>query len=250
MYNIIFIINKKESDILEKFSLIVVAAGSSARMGGVSKQTLVLNNIPVVCHSLIKFNKIGLINDIVVVTRSADINLVKYYVKENNITKVLNVVAGGETRQQSVANGMRYIDTQTEYIAIHDGARPLILKKDIINVLKNAIIYGSSVLGVLAKDTIKEIDSEGFIKTTFKRENLIHAQTPQAFNKKNFIECINHCIRNGLDFTDDSQMYEKMGYKIFFTEGSYSNLKITTKEDILLAKNLILDIAEKEKVDE
>lgn len=223
---------------MKDFSVVVVAAGNSSRMNGISKQLLLIDNIPIIIYSLMVFNNIDMVKDIVVVSRKQDINMIKYFVGKHNINKVSKYVLGGETRQKSVCNGLEFVDDYTRYVAIHDGARPLIKENDVINVFKNAIIYGASVLGVKVKDTIK-IVKECFVYNTPDRDNLYSIQTPQVFKKEIYYPCLDYCIENDLEFTDDSQLLEIMGKKVYITIGDYSNIKITTQDDIILAKNFL-----------
>lgn len=224
---------------MKDFSVIVVAAGNSGRMQGVSKQLLLIDNIPVVVYSIIAFNDLDMVNDVIVVCRKQDMNIIKYFVKKYNLNKVTSIVIGGETRQKSVFKGVECCNEYTRYIAIHDGARPLIKKEDIINVFKNCVKYKSSALGVKVKDTIKVLSNDGFIKNTPDRNTLYITQTPQVFDKNIYYPCLKEAMEKNLDFTDDCQLLEFKGQKVYITLGSYSNIKITTSEDVATVKSLI-----------
>ena len=165
-----------------KVTAIIVAAGSSTRMGKtVSKQLIKLNGSETILHTLRAFDKAASISETVVVCRESDISRIKSLAEENGIRKITAFVCGGNTRQQSVANGINAISFDTDYVAIHDGARPLVLPEDIDLTVKNAVRYGSSALGVFVKDTIKIVDENGFIESTPDRSRLVAIATPQIF---------------------------------------------------------------------
>lgn len=231
-------------DRMSEFSVIIVSAGNSSRMNGVVKQLLILNNIPVIVRSIMKFNDIPKVNDIIVVVRKQDINLVSHYVEQNKLTKVKHIATGGDTRQESIYNGLKYCDSKTEYVAIHDGARPLVAINDIITLFDNTIQHKASILAVKAKETIKVVDEYNCIKKTLNRDCLYIAQTPQAFEKTMYISCINHSKINNMNYNDDGQLLEAMGHRVHITKGSYSNIKLTTQEDIEIAKNIIMKMGD------
>ena len=219
-------------------SVIIVAAGSSSRMNGIDKQFLTINSKPVLLKSMLAFENCKAINEIIVVSREDNFDKIKSFADNFNITKFKTVISGGETRQQSVFNGINHISEECDIIAIHDGARPLILKSDIEKVIKDANKYGGATLGVPVKDTIKVIDSNGFIKSTPERSKLYITQTPQAFKKDIYLKGIEISKKYKTDFTDDCQLVEAIGIKVFMTIGNYKNIKITTEEDIIIAESL------------
>lgn len=219
-------------------SVIIVSAGKSSRMVGVDKQFIKLCGIPVIARSIIAFNEIAEVKEIIVVTSKESLDALRILTEEIEIKKTIKIVVGGLTRQESVLNGFKSIDNSTQYVAIHDGARPLITQKDIVEVIFNAKKYNASTLGVSVKDTIKNTEN-GFITTTLNRNSLYITQTPQVFSKEVFQRGIDYANDNNLDFTDDCQLLEAIGIKIFMTVGSYTNIKITTPEDIAIAENLL-----------
>lgn len=224
---------------MNKFSVILVCAGTASRMEGIDKQLFILNNNPVFLHSMIVFDKIDNVNDIIVVAGTHNIEKIKEYSYKYNFSKPIKFTMGGKTRQQSVLNGISLCDSSSNFIAIHDGARPLIDINDVNNVFDNAIKYKASTLGVPVKDTIKQLSQDNFIDYTPPRELLYQIQTPQVFEKDLYLKGVSFAKKQHKDFTDDCQLVESIGYKVYVTKGSYSNIKITTPDDIIIANSII-----------
>ena len=223
-----------------KVSAIIVAAGSSTRMGKtISKQLIKLNGTEVIVHTLKAFQHSESIDEIIVVCKEQDMDIIKFLAEQNSITKVTGFTCGGATRQESVKNGVAFVNSSTEYIAIHDGARPLISPKDIDNVVNNAAIYNSSALGVFVKDTIKVVDKNGFITSTPDRSSLVAIYTPQVFKFNLYKQAMNQAEKEGKDYTDDCQLVEALGEKVYVTCGSATNIKLTTPEDIIIAESFL-----------
>lgn len=222
---------------------IIVAAGNSSRMGGnISKQFIYLNEKTVIEHTLIAFENCSLIDEIVVVAREQDIEKINSLVKKNSFTKVSHIVAGGNTRGESVANGINAssdISDKTHFFAIHDGARPLVLIKDIENVIKKAFEVKSATLGVMVKDTIKIVDNKNIVVSTPNRADLRSIQTPQIFEKGLYISALNKAKSEGKDFTDDCQLVENFGKTVEVVIGSESNIKLTTPIDVIIAESIL-----------
>ncbi|MEG0614375.1 MAG: 2-C-methyl-D-erythritol 4-phosphate cytidylyltransferase [Oscillospiraceae bacterium] len=215
-------------------SLIIPAAGSSTRMG-VNKQFCEVCGIPVIARTMLVFQECESVFEIIVVAKLEDIPKIIQLAEKYKITKFKKAVSGGETRQQSVTNGLCEVSKDTELIAIHDGARPLISADLVEKVAADARIFGGATLGVPVKDTIKVVD-DGLITDTPVRKSLFVIQTPQIFKKKQYFEGINFAKSHQLDFTDDCQLMEAIGVKIFVTVGDYKNIKITTLEDLKIAE--------------
>ena len=222
-------------------SVIIVSGGKSSRMNGINKQFIELGGVPVIIRSLKAFDNIDEICEIIVVTSKENLDTMEKLVTQYNFNKKIKLTVGGETRQQSVFNGFKLVDEKSEYVAIHDGARPLISKAFIEKLIENVKLYRATTVGVPVKDTIKVVE-DGFIKSTPKRDTLFITQTPQMFEKKLYSESVTNAIENELDFTDDCQLVESIGYKVFMTSGDYSNIKITTPEDIKVAENLLKEV--------
>ena len=215
-------------------SAVIVSAGNSSRMGGVNKQFLNICGIPVIAHSIKAFQDCAFINEIVIVTRDVDIDNIKRVTKDYNFTKVVAVVCGGETRQLSVLNGIKEINTSADFVAIHDGARPLVTEKVILDTLSCAIEFNAATTGVKVVDTIKSVDENEDIVDTPNRAFLRAVQTPQIFNKELYLNAVNN-VPNSKDFTDDCKLIEAFGHKVKIVDGDYENIKITTPSDIEIA---------------
>ncbi|MEE0265963.1 MAG: 2-C-methyl-D-erythritol 4-phosphate cytidylyltransferase [Acutalibacteraceae bacterium] len=221
-------------------SAIIVAAGSSTRMGKpVSKQLIKLNGTEVIVHTLKAFEASEAIDEIILVCREQDTEIIKALAESNGITKPLKLTKGGVTRQESVKNGVMLVKYNAEYIAIHDGARPLISPCDINSVVNNATRYKSSALGVPVKDTIKVIDENGIITATPERSSLIAIYTPQVFNLELYKNAMEKAKQDGKDYTDDCQLVEALGESVYVTIGSPTNIKLTTPEDIIIAESFL-----------
>jgi 2-C-methyl-D-erythritol 4-phosphate cytidylyltransferase len=219
-------------------SAVIVSAGNSSRMGGVNKQFLEINNIPVIAHTIKVFDDSDLIDEIVVVTRECDIDNIKKLISYYNFKKVSTVVKGGETRQLSVFNGVINTSKNSEYVVIHDGARPLVTEKVVCDTLCKAIEYGAAATGVRVKDTVKQVNDSDDIIATPDRAYLRFIHTPQIFNKSLYLDAVS-IVENSEHFTDDCMLIEAYGKSVKFVDGDYENIKITTPEDVELALNYL-----------
>lgn len=219
-------------------SAILVCAGNATRMGGVNKILMPLGTSNVVGHSMLAFEQSPDITEIIVVTKSENNAAIEETAKALGITKLTHITEGGETRQKSVMQGLRLVSKESQYIAIHDGARPLVRPVQIARVIKDAAVFGGATLGVPVKDTIKVVD-DGLIMDTPHRPSLWITQTPQVFRKRLYFEAVDFAEEHGLDFTDDCQLVEAIGGKVYMTRGDYTNIKITTPEDRAIAEVLL-----------
>ncbi len=225
---------------MNKFvSAVILAAGKSRRMG---KDKILMNicENPAILYTLLAFETSKYINEIVVVGTEFNKEAILKIIKNNYISKFKSFVIGGQTRQESTFNGVKACSVEACYFAIHDGARILITDEEIQKVIKKAFEKNAAVLGVPVKDTIKSADEEGRITCTPNRNNLWSAQTPQVFEKNLYLYAINKARRNNLSYTDDSQLIENMNECVYVVEGLYSNIKLTTKDDIKVCENVIL----------
>lgn len=220
-------------------SAIVVAAGNSSRMEGVDKQQLPLDDIPVVVRSVAAFCACEPVTEVILVCREADIADFYALVQDYELFKVASVVGGGDTRQESVYRGMNACRRDTELVAIHDGARPLIELPVIEDCIEDALRHGAAAVGVPVKDTVKRIGPDGFVEETVDRAHLVAIQTPQIFSAGPYRAAMDRARHLGQSFTDDCQLMEQAGHKVFVTPGSYQNIKITTPEDVALADAIL-----------
>lgn len=219
-------------------SVILVCAGNASRMGGINKILMPLGQSNVIGICMQAFQNCEDIAEIIIVTKSENMQAIQETAKNLNISKLTHMTEGGATRQQSVLQGLKLVSKQTNYIAIHDGARPLVKSEHIAKVIQDARIFGGATLGVPVKDTIKIID-DGLITDTPPRKSLYITQTPQVFRKKLYFEAVDFALEHNLDFTDDCQLIESIGGKIYMTIGDYKNIKITTPEDRAIAEVLL-----------
>ena len=219
-------------------SVVIVCAGNSTRMGGVNKILLPLGERLVIGVTMQAFQMCESISEIVIVAREDDIPAIQAEAKAAGITKLTACTTGGATRQESVINGVRKISPDAELVAVHDGARPLVKTEHIEGAIKDASVFGGATLGVPVKDTIKTVE-DGLITDTPPRKSLYITQTPQIFKRSLYFEGIDFALEHGLDFTDDCQLVEAIGGKVCMTVGDYTNIKITTPEDIRIAEVLL-----------
>lgn len=216
-----------------KNAVIIVASGVGKRFGSkIPKQFLMLNNKPMFMWSVESFMKLKCFKQIIVVVPK---NLVGYIsLKYKNI---FECIAGGNERFDSVKIGLSVINEDIDYVAIHDGARPLISKTDIELVLKEAKKSKAAIAVEQTKDTIKVVSSKNKIIKTLNRSILRNAQTPQIFELSLLKKAYSKKISG--DITDDSSLIEKLKIKISTIETKFPNFKITTKYDFLVAEKLL-----------
>lgn len=218
-------------------SVILVCAGNASRMGGVNKILMPLNSSTVIGVCLSKFQECPDVAEIIIVTKQENFQPIQEIAENLNITKLSHITDGGDTRQKSVMQGLKLVSKDSAYIAVHDGARPLVKTEHISKVIQDARVFGGATLGVPVKDTIKTVD-DGLITDTPPRASLWITQTPQVFKKRLYFEAVDFALEHNLDFTDDCQLVEAVGGKICMTKGDYTNIKITTPEDIQIAEVL------------
>lgn len=219
---------------------VIVAAGSGRRMNSdKNKVFLSIDAVPILARTLMTFQNCDKIDSIVVVTRKCDFECARQIKNEYNIEKLTSIVEGGSERQQSVLNGLLALGSEFEYVAIHDGARCLVSEADISNCIEDAKKYGAAALGVASKDSIKKINENNFIECDIDRKTVINIQTPQIFKYSKILSAHEKAKKESIFSTDDTSLYLSYGEKVFITNGSYENIKITTREDIDLAKLII-----------
>jgi 2-C-methyl-D-erythritol 4-phosphate cytidylyltransferase len=219
---------------------VIVAAGKGERMQHeTNKQLIHLCGIPVIARTLSAFEECHTIDEVVVVTNSENIVIFADIIKEFGFTKVKRIVRGGETRQLSVLEGLKCISEKSEYIAIHDGARPLITPLSIDKTVIVATKKKAAAAAVKVKDTIKLADDEGIIIATPERGSLWAVQTPQVFSVELYRKAFEKALQENADYTDDCQLVESIGMKVQLVESEYTNIKITTRDDVIFAESII-----------
>lgn len=220
---------------------IIPAAGAGKRLKShIAKQYLLLNSVPVLVHTLKVFQNSKNIDKIILAVPLDDLVYIRQeLVEKYGLTKITNTVAGGKERQDSVRNCLMVIEGKCELVVIHDAVRPFVTEELIKSVVDAAKITGAAVAGIRIKDTIKEIKKDNMVLTTVPRHNLWLTQTPQAFKFKLLKDVYKAAYDENFYGTDDASLVEKMGKKIKMVEGSSENIKITTKEDMLIAEALM-----------
>lgn len=217
---------------------IIVAGGSSARMKGIDKLFAELMGKPVLAHTLLAYQGCPSVSKIVVAARPDAIADVQKLCRQYEISKVTAVVEGGATRAESVKNAVEAVDDDCAYLAIADGARPLTSKHDIEATLEAAVRFGAAACAVKVTDTIKVTDTDNFIKGTPDRSSLWAAQTPQIFRADRYKQALSAHFG---EFTDDCAIMEADGVKVKLVEGSYTNIKITTPTDLIIAQAFLTE---------
>ncbi len=226
----------------------IVSAGKGLRfMGGKSikpdrgkKQFRFLGGKPILVHALDKFETCPLIRSILLVVGEEDMDYcLKEIIEKYRFQKVSQIVPGGKRRQESVKNGIDALPKDTDVVAIHDGVRPFVTQAMIEESLHTAARVGAVVLAIPVKDTVKVSNPDGTVLKTLDRETLWQIQTPQTFQVNVIKEAHYRAAEDGFVGTDDASLVERLGGKVHLLPGSYTNIKITTPEDLFLA-NLFL----------
>lgn len=220
-----------------KASVVIACGGKASRMNGINKLFFKLCGVPVIIHTARRFDSVTEVSEIIFSTSEDNLPLLKNALNEHPLTKPCKVVLGGKTRQESVFNGVK-VCSECDVVCVHDGARPFISQEVIKRNIADACENGCAIVSVMTKDTVK-LAQNGIITATTIRENTFCAQTPQSARYDIYCECMKNALENGLDFTDDSQLFEALGYMPKITQGEYSNIKITTEDDIALAKSIL-----------
>ena len=215
-------------------SAVIVAAGSSQRMGS-DKLMAPLGDINVLGLTLTAFEKSSFVSEIVVVTREDRLQEIADLCKKYGIKKASKVVAGGATRAQSALAGVSAVDSRAKLIAIHDGARPFVSEALIERTVCAAEKYMAAAPALKSVDTLKSLDEKGFISATVDREKVVRIQTPQIFHADLIKGALTKAVADNLPITDDCSAIEMMGVKTFVVEGEHNNIKLTTPSDMLLA---------------
>lgn len=222
---------------MKKVGVIIAAAGSGTRMKSeLNKVLLPLAGIPILVRSIMKFTQYDWVEEIVVVVKAEDETTIAQLMTEWNITKLKRLVVGGEQRQDSVYAGLQALDSQLDAVMIHDAARPLIRNEDLERIYQALDEHDAVGIAVPVKDTIKQVDDNLIITQTPDRNTLWAIQTPQAFSYNLIMQAYGATLHNGWQVTDDCALVEKLGHRVKLVSGSYTNIKITTPEDMLTAK--------------
>lgn len=217
-------------------SAILLSGGQGKRMkASTPKQYILLQNKPLVIHSLEALLTFPDWTEIAIVCEE------KYqplFIPYQNRCSLRFALPGNE-RQDSVYSGLQALSSPTKWVCVHDGARPLLLEQDLKSVISHGRSFGAAALAVPMKMTIKETDSEGIVQKTIPRSHLWEVQTPQVLSYSLLQKGFQKALENHYRATDDVSLAEYVQHPVQLVQGSYSNLKITTEEDLLLAEILL-----------
>lgn len=218
---------------------IIPAAGASRRMGGGNKLLMDLEGVPVLGRTLLALESCDIIREIIIAAAEDTIVTYAELGKSLGITKLTKVVKGGDTRQESVYKAALEADERAKYLAVHDGARPLVTREVVENVCKGAFLHTCAAAGVAVHDTIKQVDRSGHVEQTVDRETLRAMQTPQAADKNLLLAALKDALDHGVTVTDECAALERLGARPVITEGSFENIKITTPVDLQFARAVL-----------
>lgn len=226
-----------------KVAAIIPAAGSGTRMGLPSpKQFLELGGVPILIHTLRVFQQVESIGLIIVVVPPDTCGRAEELVQQYQLAKVYKVVPGGKLRQDSVLAGLEALPLEVDLVLVHDGVRPFVPASVIENCLQEAVKSGAAMTAVPAKDTLKFVSPEKEIEHTINRAGVWQAQTPQVFKKSLLMEAYSRAAEKKDFFaTDEAGLLELLGYPVKVVEGSEKNIKITSPEDLILARAILME---------
>lgn len=226
---------------MTKISLILLAGGIGTRMQSVlPKQFLLLDNKPIALHSFTLFSSLKEIFEIIVVADPAYHSLFS-----THSDTPIKFALPGKRRQDSMTNGLALCSPNTDFICVHDTARPFIQKKELLALFEAAVLHQAAVLGVKVKSTIKQSDASGFVQQTLDRNTLWEIQTPQIATPSLFQQGISFAKTHNLTVTDDVSFVELLKHPVKIVEGSYDNIKLTTPEDLQIALSILESCAAK-----
>ncbi|MGM0924517.1 MAG: 2-C-methyl-D-erythritol 4-phosphate cytidylyltransferase [Bacillota bacterium] len=220
-----------------KYEVVIPAAGQGKRMNaGKNKQFIELDGIPVIVHTLKVFEHDPQCTGILLVVNPNERDIFAAMAERYEIGKIKDLISGGSERQHSVYNGLKA--ASSEIVLVHDGARPFIKKHMMTKLVKAASEGGAATVAVPVKDTIKRVLNSEVIETV-ERSSLWAVQTPQAFRLSDILTAHEYASQSGFLGTDDASLIERSGRKVKVIEGDYTNIKLTTPDDLLLAKAIL-----------
>lgn len=222
---------------------IILAAGDSARMEKINKIFYLIKGKPLIFYAISIFEKHPIINRIILVGKKVDFKKFSNLIKKYRFKKIVALIEGGETRQESAFNGLKEAEKSGaksgDIILFHNGCNPLVSKEEIFEIIKATKKDKAAVLAQPATDTIKKVDKNGFVEKTIPREGIYLAQTPQAMElnlaKKAFLKALSDNFQS----TDDVMLIERLGKKVKIIPTNSKNIKITYREDLVLLRNLL-----------
>lgn len=217
---------------------VIAAAGSSTRMGGENKILAEIDGNPVLAYTLAAFEDCNCIDEIVIVTKEDSIVPIANLCAEHRISKATKIVCGGAERMDSVLIGVTEASEKAEFIAVHDGARPLVTDEIISDTFYEAVKNKAAAPAIPVNDTIK-VATNGIVERTLDRSMLCAVQTPQIFDSSILKAALLNAKKKKLAITDDCSAVELLGVKVHLTKGSFENIKITTVTDYAVAESIL-----------
>ncbi|MBU0995572.1 MAG: 2-C-methyl-D-erythritol 4-phosphate cytidylyltransferase [Proteobacteria bacterium] len=219
---------------------IIAAGGKGVRMNAdIRKQYLVLDHIPILTRSVFPFDMCTLIDRIIITVPEEDLNYCRHnIIAPYSFSKKIEIVKGGSERQESVFEGLKAA-ASSDIVVIHDGVRPFVTPDMIETCIRETGRYGAAIFAMPAFDTLKQANGKNQIIGTIDRKRIWMAQTPQCFDYQLIMEAHKTAKKNGIIGTDDASLVEKIGRQVFIVEGTRYNMKITTPEDLTLARAVL-----------
>ena len=235
------LVKKRKKEAAPSCSAVVVAAGSSTRMG-FDKVLADVGGLPSIVWCLRRFEEAPSVSEVVVVARTDLVPEVARLCQDHGLTKVVKVIRGGEDRTQSARLGTLECSPKAKLIAIHDGARPFVTVRVIEDAVAQAAQSGAAAPAVPVKDTIKQV-KDGLVERTLDRSELYAVQTPQVFDGDLIRAALQKALDDGVSLTDDCAAVERLGMKVVLTQGDERNIKLTTPADLLIGEVLAEEAA-------
>ncbi|GMU94039.1 MAG: 2-C-methyl-D-erythritol 4-phosphate cytidylyltransferase [Candidatus Hydrogenedentota bacterium] len=224
----------------ERFQLVVPAAGMGTRLGGMGPKALIdLAGKPLLCRTLSRFEALGLLHTAVIAAPSTHRREFEEVLTEHFPVARFTLVEGGPERQDSVNNALVALDSSTEIVVIHDAARPFVRRESVMASIEAAAEYGAATVAIPAIDTILVGDRAGFLVETPERSALWACQTPQTFRVDVLLEAHRRAKQERQSATDDATLVRRMGRNVKLVMGSPLNIKITTPQDLELARRIM-----------
>ena len=233
--SLLSLFNKSNSKKPPTCTAVIAAAGSSARCNGEDKLMYQISGKPVLAYTIEVFEKCDLVEEVIIVTMEEKLENIGKMCEDYGYNKVSLVLCGGETRLESVLNGIYSSSKKSQLIAIHDGARPCLDLELLEKAIHKAVKYNATAPAVPITSTIKKVE-DGIIKETVDREGLVEIQTPQIFRAEIIKAALTNASKKSLKITDDCKAVELIGMPVYIVEGSRKNIKITTPEDLKLVE--------------
>jgi 2-C-methyl-D-erythritol 4-phosphate cytidylyltransferase len=230
---------------MSRIAAIVAAAGMGTRMGaGMPKQFLELDGVPILIFTLRRLAANPALTEFWIASRQEDVETLgeRAAAEQQRLGRPVRVVAGGESRQESVGRALAEVSDDVDLVLVHDAVRPFVTREIVDRVVAEARACGAAIVGVPAIDTVKEVkrgslpEDVALITATIPRERIVLAQTPQAFSAKLLRECFTRAEQDGIVASDEAALVERMGHTVHVVLGSMRNIKITRPSDMELAR--------------